>query len=767
MNGKVNNDIIYERKVSTFSPSKEVEKVNKENVKQAQIINTVTNEKLINEVILKDKNNFEYPILRVPIEQEKSSKKIDTKSDLNFNIKAASEQEYQTQLYPQKKEKEDVLNSPIEANRKEEILANQKHLYDDSHYIVKNKNTFSIDSTKTKTKTKTKTETEIQLLYTESNKSKISSSKRTNYYLFLQLSYQNLINKSILDKLKNIDNLDYYLDKLDKLSQGFNGLKNDCQFILDDVNKYKEAYTDYWMEIYNQIKINKFKNKKEIIIFLKNNNIPDAVVSKLLAKKINSREEMAVFLEDNFPFMRLPKSTKNYTLDDIYKLYNNLANFLDEAFKYIPNVSLSNDKINSITSHRDELNSLINKKHDESINSRLDSAQDIYNKLTKLQSKIELEVASHALTGMALLTFLLAKLRELTLRVTLQRVQGEQKIFDDIQEVTTKSLKQKIEDQKTQLEKKRETDFWAGIGLKILGALLTLIAGAASIFTAGASLALLGVAVVMMVASVSLMVADEIYQAITHKSFMEEAMAPVTKAVSELVDKLADVISDIIEAYIDASMSAILSKAGLGKEAIEKIIKESKNKMKEKIRMAVKIVITIGLLVGGVALSCVAGPVANAVTNVAKKIFTEQTKMILKKILNDYLEAMLGKMVKEIIMETLKDIIKSITKLLTKDLAKFGLNTLNKMLLISRLITAAVSSIINIYTALITDAIIRAVADSKKLQVILDMIQALIERIMDSYHEQVDTLTEMLQSMSDNLSASNKTRAIIVKNMNI
>ncbi|EEG87554.1 hypothetical protein PROPEN_00265 [Proteus penneri ATCC 35198] len=71
---------------------------------------------------------------------------------------------------------------------------------------------------------------------------------------------------------------------------------------------------------------------------------------------------MAVFLEDNFPFMRLPKSTKNYTLDDIYKLYNKLTNFLDEAFKYIPNVSLSNDKINSITSHRDELNSLINKK---------------------------------------------------------------------------------------------------------------------------------------------------------------------------------------------------------------------------------------------------------------------------------------------------------------------------------------------------------------------------------------------------------------------
>ncbi|CRL63838.1 type III secretion system translocon subunit SctE [Proteus penneri] len=751
MNGKVSNDVIYERKVSTFSPSKEVEKVNKESIKQAQIINTVTNEKLINEVILKGKNNFEFPILRAPIEQEKNSKKIDTKSDLSFNIKTASQQEDKTQLYPQKKE--DVLNSPIEANRKEEVLANQRHLYDDCKCGV-NKNSISINLTVT----------DNTLLSTESD---FLPPKGTNVYLYLQFSYQNLINKNILDKLKDIDNFDYYLDKLDRLSQGFNGLKNDYQFTLDDINKYKEAYTDYWMEIYNQIKVNKFENKKEIIVFLKNNNIPDAVVSRLLAKKINSREEMAVFLKDNFPFMRLPKSTKNYTLDNIYKLYNKLANFLDEAFKYIPNVSMSNDKLNSITSHRDELNSLINKKHDESINSRLDSAKDIYLKLTKLQSKIELEVVSHVLTGMALLTFLLAKLRELTLRVTLQRVRGEQKIFNDIQEVTTKSLKQKIEDQKTQLEKKRETDFWAGIGLKILGALLTLIAGAASIFTAGASLALLGVAVVMMVASVSLMVADEIYQAITHKSFMEEAMAPVTTAVNELVDKLTDVITDIIEAYINASMSSILSQAGMSKEAIEKIINESKNKLKEKIKMAVKIVITIALFVGGVALSCVAGPAGSAVASVAKKIFTEQIKMILKKILNDYLEAMLGKMIKEIIMETLKDILKSITKLLTKDLAQFGLNALNRILLISRLITAAVSSIINIYTALITDAIIRAVADSKKLQVILDMIQALIEKIMDSYHEQVDTLTEMLQSMSDNLSASNKTRAIIVKNMNI
>ncbi|MEQ4924323.1 type III secretion system translocon subunit SctE [Proteus hauseri] len=748
MNSKINSDINYERKVSTFSPSKEVEKVNKESVKQAQIINTITNEKVINEVILKDKNITEYPVLRAPIEQEKSNKKIDTKSDLNFNIKTAEQQEAKAQLYPQKTQTEEVLNSPTESNKKEEVLVNQKHLYDEQKQRSATPNVRSNQPTVT----------EKPLLDSASNRSKSSSSKGTNDFLYLQLSYQNLINQSILDKLKNVDNLDYYLEKLDKLSQGVDGLKNDYQSILDDMNKYKDAYTDYWMEIYNQIKDHKFKTKEEVIAFLKNKNIPNSVINKLLSTKINSREEMEAFLKDNFPFMDLPDSTKDYTLADIDNLYNKLAHFLDEAFKYMPNVSMSNDKLNSITSNHNELNSLINKKNDESIKNRLDSAKDIYQKLTESQSKIELEIASHSLSGMALLTFLLAKLRELTLKVTLERAEGEQKLFDEMQEVTTKSLKQKIEDQKAQIKKQEEIQYWAGIGLKILGGLLTLIAGVASIFTAGASLALVGVAVVMMAASVTLTVADEIYQAINKKSFMDEAMAPVTEAIGEVVDKIVDAIVDMLNSTLDALVAL-----GLDKSTIQK----AKEAMQEKLKMAVKIIVTIALLVGGVALSFVAGSAANAVTNVAKKIFTEQVKMTLKKMMHDYLEAMLGKMVKEIIMETLENLLKSINKVLSKDFTAHGLKTLNRTVVMSKLGTASASSAVNIYTATITDKIIRSVADTKKLQAILDMIQKLIEKIMDSYHDQVDTLTEILQNMSDSLSVSNKARANIVKNITI
>lgn len=66
---------------------------------------------------------------------------------------------------------------------------------------------------------------------------------------------------------------------------------------------------------------------------------------------------------------------------------------------------------------------------------------------------------SDSLSGMALLTFLLAKTRELTLKVMLQRSESEQKLFDEMREVTEKSLKEKIEEQKAQIKNKKKFSF--------------------------------------------------------------------------------------------------------------------------------------------------------------------------------------------------------------------------------------------------------------------------------------------------------------------
>ncbi|MEY2345532.1 hypothetical protein I3679_022810 [Proteus mirabilis] len=72
---------------------------------------------------------------------------------------------------------------------------------------------------------------------------------------------------------------------------------------------------------------------------------------------------------------------------------------------------------------------------------------------------MELEIASNSLSGMSLLTFLLSKTRELTLKVMLHRSESEQKLFNEMQEVTEKSLKDKVEEQKSLIKNKKKFSF--------------------------------------------------------------------------------------------------------------------------------------------------------------------------------------------------------------------------------------------------------------------------------------------------------------------
>ncbi|MGU0056524.1 hypothetical protein ACVXG7_16285 [Enterobacter hormaechei] len=55
----------------------------------------------------------------------------------------------------------------------------------------------------------------------------------------------------------------------------------------------------------------------------------------------------------------------------------------------------------------------------------------------------------------------------MTLKVMLHRSESKQKLFNEMQEVTEKSLKDKVEEQKSLIKKQEEIQFSAGIGLKI------------------------------------------------------------------------------------------------------------------------------------------------------------------------------------------------------------------------------------------------------------------------------------------------------------
>ncbi|MBG5949230.1 type III secretion system translocon subunit SctE [Proteus terrae] len=729
---------VYDNTIlSTPLTSKEIDKITKDNVQQAQQINAAS-EHLVASQFKEKENNFLAPSLRVPLEQKKNNQRINIKDDIKYKINVFSEQNENNNETLNFNE----INKVNKRNKKLNILSEEKYLYNKK--VEGKLNTYKNKS----------------LLPILSEPIKLENNKTSKDYdfLFLQLSYQNVIHQNVLNNIKDPDKLEYYLDKLDKLSKGIDGLKEQINSVLDEVKNTKNAYVDYWMEIYNQLKDNNFKTEAEVEKFLKNNNIPSSLIKELLSGNIKSKEDTEKLLEKAFPFMKLPDDLSKMSLDELDKLYGKLSDFFDEAFKYMPNVPISDDKINKITSHREELKALINKKENESIKEKLEQIKDTYRTLTLSQSALELEIMSDSLSGMALLTFLLAKTRELTLKVMLQRTESEQKLFEEMQEVTEKTLKDKIEDQKAQIKKQEEIQFWAGIGLKILGGLLALVAGIASIFTAGASMALMAVAVTLFVADVALTVADEVYQAIHDKSFMDEIMAPVSEAIMKAIDSIVDFLADVINSTIDG-----LKGLGLDKKMIE----EMKNSIQEKLKMALKIAITVILFVAAMALSFVIGPAMKGMTNVANKIFNQQLRDTLKRILHDALESMMGKMIKEIIVQALEEVMEKINKQLTKDISQKAITMLNRTVVISKLVNSTATNAVNIYSSIISAKILQSMADSKKLEAILNLIQKLMDKIMESYHENIDTLTEILKSMSDKSSVSNKLKSDIIKNISI
>lgn len=746
MSEKISNNDKVNSRTSLFS--KKVEDVKKNDVNQANAINSIVNDKIVTSQLKKEEEVLLHPILRAPIEQEESNKKIDTKSDLNFNIKTAEKQDIKEQLDSKKNVRKELLNKSNKNLNKSDLLIKQNESY------INEADELNVSITQLSKKE----DCSLNISLSNSNNPDTKSRpEKEDSFLYLQLLYQNLIHKNIFDRIKDTDKFDYYLDKLEQLSKSVDGLREQYQSILDDMKKYQDAYIDYWMEIYNEIKNNHLTTESEILDFLKNKNIPSSIARDLLSNKINSREEMEAFLKEHFSFMDLPDDISQYSLDDLEKLHNKLSSFMASASENMPDISMSDDKLNAISSYSKELKDLINKKENATIKNKLDSAKDIYRGLTLTQSKIELEIMSDTLSGMALLTFLLAKVRELTMKVMIQRSENEQKLFEAMQEVTEKSLQDKINDQKAQIKKQEEIQFWAGIGMKILGGLLALVAGIAAIFTAGASMALLAIAVVLFVADVALTVADEVYQAIHNKSFMDEIMQPISDAIMEVVDKIVDVIVDLFNETLD-----VLKKLGLS-DAIDEI----KAKIQDKLKMAVKILVTVALFVAAIGLSFIIGPAAKGLTNVGKKIFNQQVRQTLKKVLNDYLEAMLGKMIKQIITEACEEIMKAINKILAKASTEKASIMLNRTVVTSKLVNAAASNTVNIYSATISAKILRSVADSKKLEAILKLIQDLMDKLMESYHENIDTITEILKNMSEKSSISNRAKSNLIKNISI
>lgn len=753
MSDKITNNPTPVKIATLFSD--EIEKAVKGTINQAEKITDSTNKTLVADKLMNEKIHFDSPLLRAPEEQQKSKGKIDLESGSKDKIAN----------YPNKPN-QDRTSLLKETYTNSEKLAktiggsdNPKHLYGEHKQVDVSFNQ-PIPDNKSNTLQSAPTKTTQTANDPNATATALDKKSNDNYdYLFLQLSYQGLIHQNILDKIKDTDKYDYYLDKLNQFSKDVGELKKDFQSVVDDIKKYKEAFTDFWMEAVNQVKEKKFKTADEVKKFFNNNNIPDSLINAILKGNIKNKSDMEKQLNQAFPKMDLSKDVSDCSLEELGNLYNNSVDFSNNASSRMPNIALDKDKLASISSHKTELNNLINKKPLGDINSRLSGLKKTFISMTSVQSKIELEIQHDTLSGMALLTFLLAVVRELTMKVMLMRSEGDQKLFDEMQEVTTKTLKDKIADQKEQIRKQEEIQKWMGIGMKILGGLLAFIGAVASIFTAGASLALIAISVTLLAVDVALTVADEIHKSITGSSFMDDLMKPVAEFMNDVINKIAEFVFDSLEKLTDG-----LGNLGIDKAAMKEI-KAAMEKAKDKIMMSLKIILMAVMLIGAIALSFVGGALADGVGRVANKIFTEQVKAVMKKMLHESLEAMLGKMIKKIILDAINSVLKQLNKLLAKQLTGNAAKILNRMLTMAQFSKSAASSSVNIYSATITEKIMKSVADTKKLDAIFKITQDLMDKSIGSQHEIIDKISDLLNEFSQQFSASNKSKANMARNL--
>ncbi|MBB5390580.1 MULTISPECIES: type III secretion system translocon subunit SctE [unclassified Herbaspirillum] len=203
---------------------------------------------------------------------------------------------------------------------------------------------------------------------------------------------------------------------------------------------------------------------------------------------------------------------------------------------------------------------------------------------------------------------LMTKLGELLFKAGETRSEAQRELLQVQADIRSKKLLKDAEKAEKDLAKAEAMNKAMGCVGKILGAVVTAVAFIGTPFTGGVSLALAGI-------GLTLMVADGIYQAVTGKSFMQEAMAPVMKLLQPVLQFVMDKVAGIM--------------TGLGVD-------------EQTARMAAMIVVSVVMAAAVVALAVTGAgsAVASAVSNVVGRLGS---------VLGKVMEKTIGKLIPEML----------------------------------------------------------------------------------------------------------------------
>ena len=315
-------------------------------------------------------------------------------------------------------------------------------------------------------------------------------------------------------------------------------------------------------------------------------------------------------------------------------------------------------------------------------------------------------------SNIARMLSLMTKLGELMLKTGEKRAEAQRALFRIQEDMRTQKMVAEAEKSEREMAKAQALNKAMGCVGKILGAVITAVAVVGAAFTGGASLALAGI-------GIALMVADEVYGAVTGKSFMQEAMQPLMKVLQPVLQFFMDKVSAMLEDLgVDAQTSKMVS----------------------------MIVVSVAIAAAVVAISVTGagGAIASAISNITSKIGS-----VLSRVLEKTIAKLVPAILKKAISQAAKQTSGMASRLFNAASQRLGMSTdlaskqiyANRLMMLSSALNSEktiITSGLDVGSAVANLKVAKANAKiqfgEKELELLNDMIAALMEQFQNSFN---------------------------------
>lgn len=324
------------------------------------------------------------------------------------------------------------------------------------------------------------------------------------------------------------------------------------------------------------------------------------------------------------------------------------------------------------------------------------------------------------------LTFLMALIAQLINESASDNLENSSKLKQVQQQAAAKDAEKKAKEYEEEVRKAEEMEKTMGCIGKIFGWLITAISVVAAAFTGGASLALAAV-------GLALAVGDEISQAVSGFSFMQEALKPIMDGIIKpLMEMLGNMFTEMLKAFgVDDATAKQVGQI-------------------------------MGAVVAAVAMIAAVVVAGNLMSKVA-------TKMI------DALKNVMGDTMRNIMQKLMNSAVGQVLKRMSSGMGKsLGMSEAKSAQYATRLNMVETGASLTKATVLVAGDIVTAqmMVEAKKIEAklmenlaIQELLNQLLEKAVESFKTLMSTVNTVMDDMSNVADQQYQAGKYITKNM--